>query len=276
MGIHPLFPAAILALGACLGAAAQQGRREVKWNNPDGPKIPGVEHGVLRSPSMATDVGYNVFLPPDYATSGQRYPVIYFLHGAGGNENSDAGGFSALVRKAVDAKKIPAVICVFPNGGMSGYRDNPAANVMGETLIVKELVPLIDSTYRTRPTREGRAIGGFSMGGGGAVRLALKYPDLFSRAASWAGALSGRGDAVDAAALLRANAERVRGRVELLMIVGDLDLTYAMHAPFIEQLKALQIPLRYVVLKGVAHNLGMYYEKTGPEFVEFLGGGFAR
>src|SRR5262249_42120585 len=143
-----------------------------KWNNPDGPKIPGLEHGVFYSPAMDTDVGYNVYLPPDYGASGKRYPVIYFLHGAGGNENSDAGGFSALVQKQAEAKKIPPVICVFPNGGMSGYADNPAAKVMGETLVVRELLPLIDGKYRTRVTRDSRAVGGFSMGGGGAIRLA--------------------------------------------------------------------------------------------------------
>ncbi len=62
-------------------------------------------------------------------------------------------------------------------------RDNPYC----------ELIPLIDRTYRTRADREGRVIAGFSMGGGGAVRLALKHPDLFSAAASWAAALGSRG-----------------------------------------------------------------------------------
>src|SRR5262249_55921810 len=140
-----------------------------------------------------TEVGYNVWLPPGYAQSDVRYPVMYFLHGAGGNENSDAGGVSGIVSRLLEQKRIPPGICVFPHGGLSGQLRQPMTKVMGETLIIKELVPLIDKTYRTKATREARVISGFSMGGGGAVRLALKHPDLFSAAASWAGALGSRG-----------------------------------------------------------------------------------
>jgi enterochelin esterase-like enzyme len=257
---------------------ASQQRREVVWNNPDRPAIPGVEHGVLRSRSMDRDVGYNVYLPPGYADTkngAKRYPVIYFLHGAGGNENSDAGGFSDMVRKEIEAKRIPPVICVFPNGGMSGYTDRPADKIMGETLIVKELVPHIDARYRTIATREGRALCGFSMGGGGAIRLALKYPDLFSAAGSWAGALRMRGGDSDPAALAKENAEKVRGRVRLLMIVGDQDMTFAPHPPFVQALKDLKIGHEYRVLEGVGHNLGAYHQQTGAEMVRFVAGGFA-
>ena len=109
---------------------AQPPRRDVTWNNPDGPAVPGVEHGVLRSKAMGREVGYNVYLPPGYKDGKERYPVLYFLHGAGGSENSDAGGFSGLVRKEIEAKTIPPAICVFPNGGMSGYADRPEGKIM--------------------------------------------------------------------------------------------------------------------------------------------------
>jgi len=250
--------------------------REVTWNSPPTSPIPGVEHSVLHSPSMDRDVGYNVYLPSDYAEGKRRYPVVYFLHGAGGTESSDAGGFSGLIRKEVEAKHIPSVICVFPNGGMSGYRDNPEQKIMGETLIIKELMPLIDKKYRTIATREGRTICGFSMGGGGAIRLALKYPDLFSAAASWAAALGSRDTAaVSPAALAKQNAEKIRGKVRFLMIVGDKDMTYASHAPLIEALKELKLAHEVQVLPGVDHNLGVYYEQTGTQLVKFVTSGFA-
>jgi len=256
---------------AAAAAAAQERPREVKWNNPDGPKLAGVTHGSFRSPSMDVEVGYNVYLPPAYAGSA-RFPVIYFLHGAGGNENSDAGGFSGLVAKLAEEKKIPPAICVFPNGGMSGYQDRPEAKVMGETLIVKELVPLIDRTYRTQARREARVVTGFSMGGGGAVRLALKHPDLFSAAGSWAGALRGRGGAAPPE-LEPDYLKEVAGKVRLLLIVGDKDPTYAGHAPVVQNLEQARYPVRYRVLEGVAHDLGAYYEKTGEEMVRFLAEG---
>jgi enterochelin esterase-like enzyme len=191
IGKAVLLGASLIAIAA-VRLPAQQ-RREVKWNLPPARAIPGIEHHSFRSPSMDLEVGYNVYTPPAYARGSARFPVIYFLHGAGGDENSDAGGFSGLVARLIEQKAIPPVICVFPNGGMSGYRDDPQAKVMGETLIVKELVPLVDRTYRTQAVREGRVLAGFSMGGGGSVRLAFKHPETFSAAASWAGAIQRRG-----------------------------------------------------------------------------------
>jgi S-formylglutathione hydrolase FrmB len=270
---------ALLAGEGAMSAEAQTPPRqakEVTWNSPPTSPIPGVEHNVLHSASMDRDVGYNVYLPADYAASKRRYPVVYFLHGAGGTESSDAGGFSGLIRKEVEAKQIPSVICVFPNGGMSGYRDNPEQKIMGETLIIKELLPLIDQKYRTIATREGRAICGFSMGGGGSIRLALAHPDLFSAAASWAAALGSRNAAISSpAALARQNVDKIKGKVRFLLIVGDKDITYASHAPFIEALQDLKVPYEYQVLPGVEHNLGVYYEQTGTKFVKFVTAGFA-
>lgn len=265
-----------IVLGACVVlfsaivsdlSAAQ--RREITWNNPNGPAVAGVEHGSYMSPSLKKEVGYNVFLPPGYASDKARYPVIYFLHGAGGDENSDAGGFSGLVGGMIAAKKIPSVICVFPNGGMSGYQDRPATGVLGESLIVKELIPLVDRTYRTRAEREGRVITGFSMGGGGAVRLSLKHPDLFSAAASWAGAILLK-NVVDPPEVEPVNLEDMRGRIRLLLIVGDKDITYGGTRMFIERLDRAKFPYRCKILPGVTHNMGQYYEKTGDELVRFL------
>ena len=80
--------AMVLSLAAFSAPAAQtrketrkEPRKETKWNNPDGPKIPGVEHGSFRSASMEVEVGYNVALPAGYAQGDKRYPVVYFLHG---------------------------------------------------------------------------------------------------------------------------------------------------------------------------------------------------
>jgi enterochelin esterase-like enzyme len=252
--------------------------REVKWNYPEGAKVSGLEHRSLKSAAMDLEMGFNVWTPPTYATGQERFPVIYFLHGAGGNENSDAGGFAGLVRQAIQEKSIPPVICVFPNGGMSGYTDRLETKVMMETFLMKELIPHIDANWRTLATRESRVVAGFSMGGGGAIRFAIKYPDTFSAAASWAGALGGRrpGGAEEFAALARQNAGRIKDRVRLLLIVGDKDMTFAGHAPFVAQLDELKIGHDYKVLSGVEHNLGKYYAQTGPELVAFLTRGFGK
>lgn len=270
----PRFVTPLLLLAALAApTAAQNQRGQVKWNNPDGRRIPGVEHQAFRSPSMDVEVGYNVYTPPSYVRGSNRYPVIYFLHGAGGSESSDAGGFSGLISKLVAERKIPAAICVFPNGGLSGYQDRPTEKVMGETLIVRELLPLIDRTYRTRANREGRALTGFSMGGGGAVRLALKHPDLFSAAGSWAGSLVPRRGGFPPE-LEPAHLRQTAGKVRLLLIVGDKDLTYDSHQPVVKNLKEAGFPHQFRVLEGVPHSLDLYYEKTAEALVRFLTAGF--
>jgi endo-1,4-beta-xylanase len=253
-------------------------QREVKWNYPDGPKIPGLEHHVLKSTAMDREMGFNVWTPPGYSEGSARYPVIYFLHGAGGNENSDAGGFASMVRRAIEQKKSPPVICVFPNGGLSGYADRPDQKIMMETFLMKELLPHIDATWRTAATREGRVLCGFSMGGGGALRLAVKHPDTFSAAGSWAGAIGYRRPEASAemAEALRANAAQIKDHVRFLLVVGDKDMTFAGHAPFLAQLEEQHVAREYKVLPGVEHNLGKYHQLAGDEMVAFLTHDFAK
>lgn len=244
--------------------------KSISWNLPNRPAIPGVEHFVLHSAAMGLDMGYNVYLPPGYEKGSVRYPVVYFLHGAGGNENSDAGGFSSMLSREIEAGTIPPVICVFPNGGMSGYADHPDTRVMMESFLIRELVPQIDKSYRTLAKREFRTLCGFSMGGGGSVRLALKHPELFSAAAGWAASLSTWGDVADPSELAQKNLKKLRNRVRFLLIVGDKDLTFASHAPFRKTLDALKLPYSYHELPGANHNLGVYHEKTGAELIRFI------
>ena len=93
---------------------------------------------MLASKAMGHDVGYVVWTPADYDASGDtRYPVIYFLHGAGGSEASDAHGFSSMVAAGIHRGVLPPALCVFPNGGMSGYRGE------AELMIIDELIPLM-------------------------------------------------------------------------------------------------------------------------------------
>ena len=152
------------------------------WINPpkSGQLPTGVTHHTFRSNAFARDVGYCLYLPPGYeAEPSRRYPVIYNLHGAGGNELHSFTDVKAL-HDGIVAGRWPAMIMVLPNGGKNTFYKNSAdGKFPAETLIIRELLPHIDATYRTIATRAGRAIEGFSMGGRGATRLAIKYPDLF-------------------------------------------------------------------------------------------------
>ena len=184
--LHSLCTTAATAVVLFLSAtvlSAQAGAANsspVSWVNPKLPEGPGLTHHVLASKALGHDVGYVVWQPRDYDAA-RQYPVIYFLHGSSGTESSDAAGFSGWVAKGIEKGLIPPVIVVFPNGGLSGYRGEV------ETMIIDELIPLIDQTRPTVGTAAARLIAGFSMGGAGAARLSLLHPTLFAAAASLGG-----------------------------------------------------------------------------------------
>ncbi len=178
-----LLPAAGLPLYAQAPKTAKprQANSDDMWVAAVVPELSaGVTHHTYRSASMQRDVGYCLYLPPSYA--GQpawRYPVIYHLHGAGGNETRSV--YSAKVlHEGILAGRLPEIIMVFPNGGRSTmYQDSADGRFLAETTVIKELIPLIDATYRTIADRKARCIEGFSMGGRGSTNLAMKYPQMF-------------------------------------------------------------------------------------------------
>lgn len=259
--------AVLLVLTAATNASAQRPERKISWVNPQIAKVKGLEHKVLASKSLGHDVGYVVWTPPEYDASGKtRYPVIYFLHGAGGTEASDSAGFSSRVADGIRGGTFPPVLCVFPNGGLSGYRDDV------ESMIIDELIPLIDRDYPTKAEASGRALAGFSMGGAGSVRLSILHPELFCAAGSWGGALSRRGNGEDSPLLpaARANAATLTAnRFALLTINGDQDHPEGF-APLKKILEPLDIPHKVVTLADTKHNLGYYYERSGDTMLTFL------
>jgi len=249
----------------CAGAAAQAAEEKpVSWVNPKLPGGTGLTHHILESKAMGHAVGYVVWTPKEYDTSGKaRYPVIYFLHGMGGNESADSGGFSGLVEKGIREGHLPPVICVFPNGGRSGYRGEV------EKMIVEELIPLIDKDYPTRAETKSRAVAGFSMGGAGAVQLSIMHPDLFCVAGSWGGGMWRDGE------LLLSTAEQNAGTLKkngygVLLVNGDKDRPDA-YKPLAGKLTGLKIENKVVVLTDTPHNLGLYYQRAGEATTQFLG-----
>ena len=258
---------ALLCAVTAQSTTAQRQQREISWVNPEIAEVQGLEHKVLDSKSLGHDVGYVVWTPPNYDGSKEtRYPVLYFLHGAGGTEASDSSGFASRVSSAVRSGKFPPVVCVFPNGGMSGYRDKV------ESMIIDELIPLVDHDYKTKANASGRAIAGFSMGGAGSVRLSILHPELFCGAGSWGGALSRRGSGEDSPLLpaAKANAKTLKANnFALLTINGDQDHAEGF-TPLGKVFKPLGISHTAVTLADTKHNLGHYYERSSDTMLAFL------
>jgi len=247
----------------------------------------GVEHKTYYSAAMKTEVGYNVYLPDEYQTSGKRYPVIYHLHGSGGNESSQVN-LSEVYHKAITQKRMCPVIIVFANGGKhSYYCDGANGKVMAETTIVKELIPHIDRAYRTIPEKECRVIHGFSMGGFGALKLGFKRPDLFCAALSFGGGMAspnsvhldflrhivgddGRIIAENNPADLAVkNKDALRG-MSIWLFTGTRDVAREDSTWAHEWLQSHGIPHRFEVSQDVGHAVNRHYDFFGDDIFQML------
>jgi S-formylglutathione hydrolase FrmB len=139
----------------------------------------------VQSKILARPVDYCIDLPAGYATSGNRYPVLYFLHGLFGNDHRwiDRGGKEIFDRLTADGTIGPFIV-VLPNGGETFYINSEDGKDRYEDFFVQELVPFIDHHYRTIATKDARGISGLSMGGYGALHLAMQHPNLFGSVAA--------------------------------------------------------------------------------------------
>lgn len=139
------------------------------------------------------EVQYSLYLPPGYAESGRRYPTLYLLHGHDGNhlEWLKTGHLREILDRLIAARKVAPMIVVMPDGANSWYVDSKAIGGPGDyaTAISVDLVDSIDRNFRTRGEPRFRAIGGLSMGGFGALRLAFQQPFRFGVVAAFSPAL---------------------------------------------------------------------------------------
>jgi S-formylglutathione hydrolase FrmB len=154
-----------------------------------------IDCNALNSRILKQAVHYCVYLPAGYdaATKGPgavRYPVLYFLHGLGDNEQTlfNSGGWT-LLDEMRNQHELGNFLIVAPEGRRSFYINSANASVRYSDFFLREFIPHIESKYRAGASREKRAISGISMGGYGALRFAFARPDLFSAVSAQSAAL---------------------------------------------------------------------------------------
>jgi S-formylglutathione hydrolase FrmB len=145
----------------------------------------------VNSKILTHPVPYCIFLPPSYDSNAtQKYPILYFLHGLGENEqvllNSDGW---QIIEEAWSEKTLGEFIIAAPAADRSFYIDSKDGKVRYEDFFMQEFLPAIEKNYRVRAERGSRGLDGISMGGYGALRLALKYPRTFGSVAAHSAAL---------------------------------------------------------------------------------------
>ena len=233
------------------------------------------------SASLAKQSAANLIIPQAENPRGP-YAVFYLLHGL--SDDHTIWSRRTSVERYVEG--LPLIV-VMPDGGRGFYTD-AEIGAKHESAIIKDLIPFIDRTFQTKTDRSGRCIGGLSMGGYGAVKLALKYPELFSSANSHSGALAWAhrpftgndpfsvefrriagekpvGGANDAFA----HAEKIeRNRLPKLRIdCGTEDFLLNDNREFHRHLEKLQIPHEYEEFPG-SHEWG-YWDRHVQEAIRF-------
>ncbi|MBZ0274901.1 MAG: CapA family protein [Anaerolineae bacterium] len=133
-----------------------------------------------RSAIAETDMVYTVYTPPCYDQTSESYPVIYLLHGSTSDDNHWLQiGLAEALDQGIAQGTLPPAVVVLPFGNWIA-NENQFGEESWETVMVQELMPLVESQYRIDARREKRVIGGISRGGFWAFLIAFRHPDLFS------------------------------------------------------------------------------------------------
>jgi enterochelin esterase-like enzyme len=148
---------------------------------PQGGKV--IDNLTLKSEILKMERKYAIYLPPDYESSERTYPILYLLHGGGGDQTEwiQRGDVKNISDKAINEGISTAMIIVMPDasGQNRGFFNDPTGKWMYEDYFFEEFIPFIEKTYRVKPGRQFRAVGGLSMGGQGTLLYALHHPEVF-------------------------------------------------------------------------------------------------
>ena len=260
-----------------------------------------IEHFTLKSKVLGVEKNYSVYLPDGYDKSNENYPILYLLHGAWGTnlswvraEGKRGGNLQAIADTEIAAGRCKKMIVVTPDargeGKRNGGKNMGYFNVEDwpyEDFFFEEFIPHIDKTFRTIATKEGRAIAGLSMGGGGSFVYAQRHSEMFNSAYSTSGLLDHRyrptkADSYESIGwywsvavtspveyLRNASAEQVEKlrTVRWMLDCGDDDGIISTNLDFFVEMKREKIPVEFRVRDG-KHDW-VFWRESLPEILKF-------
>ena len=256
-----------------------------------------VEQHSVRSEILGVEKPYAIYLPDGYDKSKENYPVLYLLHGATDTYMAwpVRGDMQRIVDETLKGKDVRKMIVVMPDASGKGERnagrDMGYFNVEGwayEDFFFKEFLPHIDATYRTIAAKEGRAIAGLSMGGGGATVYAQHHPEIFAASYSTSGLLDLYDGIVQKRRsyygivwlwsveetspvdyLRRATPEQIEQlrTVRWMLDCGDDDRLVKTNVDYFIEMKRVDVPVEFRIRDG-KHNWAFWQESL-PQILRF-------
>jgi enterochelin esterase-like enzyme len=283
----------VVLAGSTVPSLAQKGDTAEKYPAPPAgfdARREGVARGKLQTVEYdSTTVGVKrkarVYTPPGY-TKDKKYPVLYLLHGIGGDENEWARGGApdAILDNLIADKKAVPMIVVLPNGRAAKDltardpipKQSPAFALFEKELLV-DLIPFVEKTYSVEADRESRAIAGLSMGGGQALNFGLGNLDTFA----WVGGFSSAPNTKPPANLVKDHEEAAKKLRLLYVACGDRDGLMRVSEGVHKMLDEKKVPHVYRVIPEGRHDFKVWksdlyhfaqllfreprQEKKGPE-----------
>ncbi len=263
----------LLALSCpCLFGQDKAGKQDQPPSLPATPekfdaKREGIDRGKLETVEYeSTTIGAKrkaqVYTPPGYSKD-KKYPVLYLLHGIGGDENEwTRGGVANVVLDNLYAdKQIVPMIVVLPNGRASKevtprspFPQQSPAFATFEKDLLNDLIPFIEKTYAVRADRESRALAGLSMGGGQSLNFGLGHLDTFA----WVGGFSSAPNTKPASDLLKDPAEAAKKLRLLYVACGDKDGLLRISEGVHKMLDEKKVPHIYHVIPGGQHDFKVW------------------
>ena len=216
----------------------------------------------VRSELMNTDVKYSIYLPESYDGT-KKYPVLYMLHGYGGNNNDwlqdntgsiwAGGGTMPAYAREYAAQTGKELIIVAPDGGNNFYCDGFNGGPKYMSFFFEEFIPYIESTYAIKAEKKSRAIGGLSMGGYGSLYYGSLHPEMFCYVYACSAAVN-VGGSPDPAVLIAQNvsAGKINELPGFTLEIGTEDTTVPVSSndSFINMLAGYGIPYEYITRPG--------------------------
>ncbi len=267
--MNPIRSALILFALLLISSAAAQSAESDAAPPPEGYDVrrEGIEHGQVELIEYeSTTVGIKrrakVYTPPGY-TKDQKYPVLYLLHGIGGDEHewTRGGAPDVILDNLLADKKLVPMIVVLPNGRAAQEitsrdpipKQSPAFAAFEQDLL-QDLIPFIDKTYSTQPNRESRALAGLSMGGGQSLNFGLNNLDTFA----WVGGFSSAPNTKPPSELIKDADEATRKLKLLYVACGDQDGLFRISQGVHRMLDEKNVTHQYLVIPGGKHDFQVW------------------